>query len=124
MLDETEILALVDGAGGDLDAAADGLVAAANRAGGEDNVTVVLVAIEAGDRAPVAPDVTAEDGPAAATAAEPAGAVPAAVAAPLAPQAEVQRWGAGAGGRLPALLLIFSALALAVLVVLWNVVLR
>ena len=42
MVSDTEILAIVEASNGDLDAAARGLVEAANAAGGEDNVTVVM----------------------------------------------------------------------------------
>jgi protein phosphatase len=112
MVADEEILALVRAAEGNLDAAADTLVAAANRAGGEDNVTVVLVAIEEGE--PVArrePVESAADGPVA------AGDEHVAAVAPR----SVRRWGAGPGGRLPALVLIVAVLALAVFLVYWGV---
>jgi PPM family protein phosphatase len=48
MVSEDEILSLVDGSG-DLDAAARGLVNAANAGGGEDNITVVLFQIGGGE---------------------------------------------------------------------------
>jgi protein phosphatase len=119
MVADEEILELVARAEGDLDAAADALVAAANAAGGEDNVTVVLVAIAEG-----APAAAGDGHPAPVTAeAAVADAPPVAVAAPLAsPPSAVTRTGAGAGGRLPALLLIVAALVLAALVLYVGVV--
>ena len=43
MVSDDDILAIVQAAGEDLERAANDLVAAANTAGGEDNVTVVLL---------------------------------------------------------------------------------
>ncbi len=118
MVADEEILDLVTGAGGDLDAAAEALVAAANAAGGEDNVTVVLVAIEEGTPAVSMPDPpTAADAPG--TESPPPEPLSAAVSSPASP---VRRTGAPAGGRLPALLLIVAALALAALVLYFGVV--
>jgi PPM family protein phosphatase len=51
MLEDDEIVALVRDTGG-LDSTAKALVKAANRKGGEDNVTVVLFAVEEGDAPP------------------------------------------------------------------------
>jgi len=50
MVDDEEILALLERHHGDLPRAAKALVAAANKHGGEDNVTVVAFEIAAGDR--------------------------------------------------------------------------
>ena len=118
MLDDEEILELLDDAAEDLDAAAEALVAAANAAGGEDNVTVVLVAIEEGT--PAAPTDVSSPAQApletAALSAEPP------VAGASSPPSPVRRTGIPAGGRLPALLLIVVVLALAALVLYFGVV--
>ncbi len=110
MLADDAILELVTAADGDLDAAAEALVRAANAAGGEDNVTVLLVVVEEGDADPavVAPATVV-----------PSDADEPRVDASVAPH-EVVRSGAGAGGRLPALLLIVILLALAALLVYWG----
>ena len=114
MVGDDEILALVTGAGGDLETALEALVASANEAGGEDNVTALLVEIVEGAPEPGAAPATqpaialgGDDAPTVTAAASPAG--------------PVRRWGAGAGSRLPALLVIFAIAAVAALVVLWSV---
>jgi PPM family protein phosphatase len=85
MVRDEEILSLSDGAEGDPASLARALVDAANRAGGEDNITVVVFEVQEGDEEPE-------------TIAEPAEAV---VESPTVP---VRRRGAGKGGRLLALL--------------------
>jgi serine/threonine protein phosphatase PrpC len=109
MVRDEEILRLASAYGDDPDALADALIDAANAAGGEDNITVVLFEIVAGEPvsgdgrgAPVVP-VTA---PVHAAAAEPR-------------PTSVRRWGAAAGSRWPALLLIaVVAIAAALLILL------
>ena len=86
--------------------------AAANDAGGEDNVTVVLVAIEEG--APAMPRRPIE--PRGAAASHRTRRRRSAPLAPSSPPSPVRRWGAGAGRRLPALLMIVASLAIAALV--------
>jgi protein phosphatase len=46
MIPDEDILEIVDGAGGDIEKAAKGLVAEANARGGEDNITVLLLKFE------------------------------------------------------------------------------
>lgn len=105
MVRDDEILRIVAGRAGDPDAAALALVDAANAAGGEDNVTVVLFEIVDGE-----PDATP---------------APVAVAiapvAPVATEASVSRSGASAGSRWPALLLIAGVVAAALLLILFGV---
>ncbi len=107
------------------DTAAEALVAAANRAGGIDNITVVLFEIIEGAYAPpTEPDVVVEPG----VVVEPdedtmeqATAPVAMIEAPVEPEAvPVRRHGAGAGGRWLALLAIVVTLAVAALVVWWS----
>jgi protein phosphatase len=108
MVGDEHILAVVRGAEGDLDRAADELVRAANAGGGEDNVTVVLVAIAEGEPAPRA---ETPPGPPDAGVAE---------AADGAHSRPSRTWGAGPGGRLPALLLVLVLLAVAALLLFWG----
>ena len=120
---DEQIAELIRAADHDPDAAAEALVAAANRAGGIDNITVVLFEIIEGDPVPAPPPepIAAlepdEDTMEQATA-------PVAVAeapAPEEPEAvPVRRHGAGAGGRWLALLAIILALAVAAMVVWWS----
>ena len=117
---DEQIADLIRKADHDPDAAAEALVAAANRAGGIDNITVVLFEIVEGDPVPSAgrpsrsrssrDEDTAEQATAPSTAA--AAAEPEAV--------PVRRHGAGAGGRWLALLAIILALAVAAMVVWWS----
>jgi protein phosphatase len=119
---DEQIAELIQAADHDPDAAAEALVAAANRAGGIDNITVVLFEIIEGDPVPPAPPAEAT------TALEPdedtmeQATAPVAVAeARTEPEAvPVRRHGAGAGGRWLALLAIVLALAVAAMVIWWS----
>jgi protein phosphatase len=120
---DEQIAELIRKADHDPDAASEALVAAANRAGGIDNITVVLFEIVEGEAAPAD-----EAEAAAAAAAEPdedtveqATAPVTVAAAPVTPEAvPVRRHGAGAGGRWLALLAILLTLAVAAMVVWWS----
>ena len=125
MLSEEEIAAAIESANRDPEAAGDALVAAANARGGEDNITVVLFEIvddDAPDPLPehepviqeTASPATGEltDGDRPMEASEPA----AAVSAAAEPEQEPTRHGAGPGGRIAALALIVSVLAIGLLV--------
>ena len=120
MLDDEAIAETVASANGDPGQAAELLVRAANAHGGEDNVTVVLFELGAGedegsepitdsdDRADVREaDDALVDEPPAALAETPAQAV----------EASTRRHGAGPGGRIAAILLVVGLLVLALFVV-------
>ena len=119
---DEQIAKLIQAADHQPDAAAEALVAAANRAGGIDNITVVLFEIIEGDPVPPAPPAEP------ATALDPdedtmeQATAPVAVAeSPSEPEAvPVRRHGAGAGGRWLALLAIILALAVAATVIWWS----
>jgi protein phosphatase len=105
----TELIAAAENAP---DSAAEALVGAANRAGGIDNITVVLFEIIEGDPLPATdPGEPDED-----TVEQ------ALVSAPpeLAPTVPAQRHGAGSGGRWLALLAIVLTIAVAAFVVWWS----
>ncbi len=115
---DDEIVALIVAADNDPDNAAESLVAAANRAGGIDNITVVLFEIIEGEpEPPPAPDDAADDeaDPDRDTVeqvlAEPA---------PPVPAAPVRRHGAGAGSRWLAFLAIVLAIATVALIIVWS----
>ena len=120
---DEQIADLIRKADHDPDAASEALVAAANRAGGIDNITVVVFEIVEGDSVP-APEPEAEP----VSEAEPdedtveqATAPVAVAAAPIQPEeVPVHRHGAGAGGRWLALLAIIITLAVAAMVVWWS----
>lgn len=127
MLGDDQIAEIVASTDGDPAQAAESLVRAANAHGGEDNVTVVLFEIVADDaeldasHRDVAPepatsdeDVHADQTPAAA---EPAEHVEAEIE-----DATLRRHGAGAGGRLAAILLIVAILGLALVLLYVGVV--
>ena len=119
MVRDPDVLATAAAAGGDLDRMAALLVEAANRAGGEDNITVILFEIAADDGDPAADAVpggerTAEHPVAAATG------LPSTDGAAAARGPGVRRHGAGRGGRLLALAAILAAVAVAALLVWWG----
>jgi len=128
---DSEIAELILRAGKEPDAAADALVAAANRAGGIDNITVVLFEVVEGEPLPLeaAPDPEPE-----APVAEPdeatleqaleASEAPTVEAPTVTPPgAKVSRFGAGKGkgGRWLALFTILIVLGAAAFVVWWSV---
>jgi serine/threonine protein phosphatase PrpC len=112
MVRDEDIVELVEAAEHDPERIARSLVEAANRAGGDDNVTVVVFELVEGRGHAEALDPdehTAENAP-----------IPAPPAAPV-PDDEVTRHGAGHGSRVLALAAILLALAAAALVVWWGV---
>jgi protein phosphatase len=119
MVGDEEIAAVAERSVHDLDALSAALVAAANNAGGEDNVTVILFEIvESGSAAgdgPAPASATVESGPTGGVLSASAGS-----AAP--PPGEIRRSGAGAGGRLTALLIVFAVLAIALLLLAWGII--
>jgi protein phosphatase len=111
MVRDEEIVRLLEATRADPHDAAEALVAAANRAGGEDNVTVVLFELVEGEPTrrptPVAP------APLEATEPE----------TPVATDGDdVSRHGAGRGSRWPALLLLVAFLAIAAFLLWWSLV--
>ena len=117
MLADAAIAAALGAAVGDPAAAGEALVAAANRQGGEDNITVVLFELVEGDPPeeeppaivePEAPDETSE---------------PEAQAddVPDASEADLHKHGAGPGGRLAAIALIVGVLVVGALLLYWGV---
>ena len=108
MLRDDEIARLLDAPGADPYGTAEALVRAANAAGGEDNVTVVVFEIVEGEPRPMpaSPDETTSEDVAATTASVPV--------------ADVRKHGAGKGGRWPALLFVLVLLAVALLLVWWS----
>jgi len=112
MVRDDEIARRLEESGLDPYVAAETLVRAANAAGGEDNVTVVVFELVDGEPRPAPP-------------APPAPAAPAALASPDDVTSEsaldgVQRHGAGKGSRWPALLLILAILGVAALALWWS----
>jgi protein phosphatase len=111
MVRDEEIVRVLAASGGAPSEAAGALVAAANAAGGEDNVTVVLFELVDGDL--VAPPTLvpglAEE--------------PSAESGPDGPTLEdVRKHGAGKGSRWPALLFLLLILAVAAVVLWWSLV--
>jgi serine/threonine protein phosphatase PrpC len=108
MLPDTAIAAAVSEAQDDPHAVAEALVAAANAAGGIDNITVIVFEIEDGDPTPEAtePDETTAE----------------AIELPVSETGavEVRRHGAGAGGRALAIAAIVLAVAAAALLIWWG----
>jgi serine/threonine protein phosphatase PrpC len=114
MLRDETILELVLAADGPAEAT-EALVKAANAAGGDDNITVVLFEILDGD-APDRPDRPALAPPTPMSADETAESLSGKAATPA--TADVNRHGAGDGSRWPALLLL-AAIALVAALALW-----
>ncbi len=115
MVRDEEIARLLGESEHDPYVAAEALVRAANAAGGEDNVTVVVFEVIEGTPRPkpaAAPDVTHET---------PAPAGPDDVTSESVLDG-VQRHGAGKGSRWPARLLILAILAVAALAIWWSFV--
>jgi PPM family protein phosphatase len=146
MIGEAEIMGAVQPRRGDLDAAARALVEAANRGGGEDNITVVLFEIAgggAGDTQQYEPAVPAADGedtldevdavPAIDTAVLSAEDVQRGIEAaeaesvestqtpsPAAEAPNARRHGAGGGSRWPALIALVLAVGVIAALVVWG----
>jgi PPM family protein phosphatase len=115
MLRDEDIVQILEETGGDPDLAARALVDAANRAGGDDNITVVAFELVEGDPEPadaVGLDETAENVAAGDETEQPV--------APVA-EAPVSRHGAGKGGRLLALAAVLVALAAAIVLLWWGI---
>ncbi len=117
MVQDTEIARAVADVRGEPDAVTEELVAAANRAGGIDNITIIVFEIEEGDAPPpaAAPDETTAELVASATS-EPS----AAVETDSELVTAVRHHGAGAGGRALALAAILVALGTAALLIWWG----
>ena len=107
MLPDTMVAAAVATAQAEPAAVAESLVAAANHAGGIDNITVIVFEIEDGEAPPPAaePDETTAESVELAT---------------PEPAVAVRRHGAGSGGRALALAAIVVALAAAALLIWWG----
>ncbi|HEU0335687.1 MAG TPA: Stp1/IreP family PP2C-type Ser/Thr phosphatase [Gaiellaceae bacterium] len=125
MLPDADVLATATAGDGDPDRMAALLVEAANRAGGEDNITVIVFEIvdgdepvDAGDALTEVDEVTAESQPLQQPAQQ---AEPAEPAERPSGRLRVRRHGPGSGGRLLALAAIATALVVAGLVVYWGV---
>jgi PPM family protein phosphatase len=107
MLDDDEVAAAIEGAGGEPAHAGAALVTAANEHGGEDNITVVLFELGEGDPEPEPePEVQTPEA-AAATAGE--------------QDADVRTHGAGPGGRAAALALVAIVAVVGLLAVYWGI---
>ena len=109
MVRDDGIARVLEHAAGDPRLAAEELVRAANDAGGDDNVTVVLFELVEGDPVPRQPDeTTVEDVDATGT--------------PELEQTEedVRRHGAGKGSRWPALVLVLLILAVTAAILWWS----
>jgi protein phosphatase len=109
MLRDDAILTLAGVAGADPGELTEALVAAANAAGGEDNITVVAFEVTEGDP-PARPAAAPRTGP--------EQDVPEPAPAPVAE--EVRRHGAGEGSRWPALLFLAAVTLLAALALWWG----
>ena len=109
MVRDEDIMRILGGAEGDPHRSVDALVRAANDAGGEDNITVVVFELVEGEPRSARTAPTEAVGPEATLASSPGE-----------PDADVTRHGAGKGGRWPALLLVLVLLALAAALVWWS----
>jgi serine/threonine protein phosphatase PrpC len=118
---DTQIVDVIAAAGGELDAAAEALVATANRNGGIDNITVVLFEIVEGDPVPPAASASASATEPEEDTLEQVHETPPPVSIPDEEVAPVRRHGAGPGGRWLALAAILLAVAATVLVVWWSI---
>ena len=114
MVRDELIAELIAAADNNPDTAAEALVDAANRAGGIDNITVVLFEILEGDTPPAPDPVNEPDEDTMEQALE------SPAAEPVTPLVPVQRHGAGSGGRWLALASIVLTVAVAALVVWWS----
>ena len=111
MVRDDDIVRLLEATSGDPHDAAEALVAAANKAGGEDNVTVVLFELvegDPGDRPAPAPSTIGTDGD------------PTAESVLAADDDAVRRHGPGKGSRWPALLFVLALLAIAAFLLWWS----
>ncbi len=113
MVRDDEIARLLEGSGHDPYAAAETLVRAANAAGGDDNVTVVVFEVVEGE-ATSEPTASAPPAPAAEQDVGPDDVTSESVFD------DVRRHGAGKGSRWPALLLILAIVGIAALAIWWS----
>jgi serine/threonine protein phosphatase PrpC len=120
MLTEDEIAAAIMRAGGDPKPAGDELVKDANARGGDDNITVLLFEVVAGEPEPFE---TAEPAPEEGDDATTDGAGPDETTDEAAAETaeRARRHGAGPGGRIAAILLIAVVTILAVLILYWGI---
>ncbi|MBA2740902.1 MAG: Stp1/IreP family PP2C-type Ser/Thr phosphatase [Actinobacteria bacterium] len=121
MLTEEQIAAAIERAGGEPEAAGNELVKEANARGGDDNITVLLFEIVAGEPDPErtaaledTARATSPDGPS-----KNAG-DPSASPEPR-PDEGLRRHGAGPGGRIAAIVLLVAILIVAALVLYWGI---
>ena len=112
MVRDEEIARVLGAADGDPHRAAEALIGAANAAGGEDNVTVVLFEVVEGE--PAERTRASSDGSPSRPAADPDEETSETVVD------DVRRHGAGKGSRWPALLLVLTLLAIAAFAVWWS----
>jgi PPM family protein phosphatase len=109
MLDDDEVAAAIERAGGEPARAGDALIAAANDHGGEDNITVVLFELVEGDPEPIVESRPEQPNTTSATEAAEEYA------------ADVRTHGAGPGGRAAALALVAVVVVVGVLAIYWGV---
>ncbi|HUG64547.1 MAG TPA: Stp1/IreP family PP2C-type Ser/Thr phosphatase [Gaiellaceae bacterium] len=122
MLGDEEIVAAIEGAGREPQAAGDALVAAANTRGGEDNITVVLFELVDGEPEP--PQLDAGSDPSGQTPSGGTGTDSRSDPTGLTssePSADVRTHGAGPGGRLTSLALVALAIAVGLLALYWGI---